>query len=184
MPGLHPERVQIESMLARGAGIVAVKPIMRGAFSRRALYRHRAKHMIYAVAPAARPVPFPHSASILKRLKWLQKEIEHTAALAEHKGDLGTKLKALYALGRLLWLESRLSGGAVDVTPDLASLLPPEVIKRLEEARARRQVALAPAQEESPEIEERLKWAFERSYRREIATDTKPDDAPAEKGPV
>ena len=82
----HPERTQIESLLARGAGISAIEPLMRGAFSRRALYRHRAKHMTQqAGLPAARPVPFPHAGGTLARLKWLQREIEHTAALAEHR---------------------------------------------------------------------------------------------------
>jgi hypothetical protein len=105
-------------MLARGAGIVAVRPIMGEAFSRRALYRHREKHMIHAPSPAARPVAFPHAGSPLQKLKWLEREVEHTAALAEHRGELGTKLKALYLLSRLLWLEARLTRGALDVTPD------------------------------------------------------------------
>ena|SRR5712692_5533644 len=79
----HPDRGQIESLLARGAGIAVVKPTMGNAFSRRALYQHRAKHMIASGLPAARPVPFPYSGSPLERVKWLQRETEHTAALAE-----------------------------------------------------------------------------------------------------
>src|ERR1700730_12637398 len=118
----HPERAQIESLLARGAAIAAIEPIMSGAFSRRAVYRHRTNHMTHGTNPAARPVPFPHSGSTLQRLKWLQREVEHTAALAEHKGDLNIKLKALYVLGRLLWLETRLSPEPVDVTPSIDSL--------------------------------------------------------------
>ena len=121
----HPERNQIESLLARGAGIAALTPLMGTAFSRRALYRHRAKHMVYAPSPAARPVPFPHAASTLKKLKWVQREIEHTAALAEYKGDLSLKLKALHEMGRLLWLEARLSQGSPQQTAiDVTDLLP------------------------------------------------------------
>lgn len=44
----HPDRMQNESMLARGTGIAVIRPMMQDAFSRRALYRHRAKHMIAA----------------------------------------------------------------------------------------------------------------------------------------
>jgi hypothetical protein len=84
---------------------------MGTAFSRRALYRHRAKHMIHALSPAARPVSFPHAGSTLKKLKWLQREIEHTAALAEHRGNVSLKLKALHELGRVIWLEDRLKRG-------------------------------------------------------------------------
>jgi hypothetical protein len=58
--------------------------------------------MIYGPSPAARPVPFPHAGSTLKKLKWLEREIEHTAALAEYNGDLSLKLKTLHELGRLL----------------------------------------------------------------------------------
>jgi hypothetical protein len=41
-----PDKIHlyIESLLARGAGIFAIEPLMRRAFSRRALYGHRAKH--------------------------------------------------------------------------------------------------------------------------------------------
>jgi hypothetical protein len=103
--------------------------------------------MIYAASPAARPVPFPYSGSILQRLKWLQRELEHTAALAEHRGDLSTKVKGLYALGRMLWLENRLSAGAKDVTPeeeDEQALAEYEEYQkqRLEDSRARREAAL------------------------------------------
>ena len=136
----HPERHQIESLLARGAGIAMVAPIMGATFSRRALYRHRSKHLIVSALPAARPVPFPHTASSLKRLKWLQREIEHTAALAEHQGNLSLKLKALHELGRFIWLEERLQRGGqdpVDVSdePDF----PPETLAKLEEAQRRRE---------------------------------------------
>jgi hypothetical protein len=84
----HSERVQIESLLAPGSGIAAITPIMGEAFSRRALYRHRARHMVASGSSAARPVPFPHDASPIEQIKWLQREMEHTAALAEHHGDL------------------------------------------------------------------------------------------------
>jgi hypothetical protein len=111
---------------------------MGEAFSRRALYRHRAKHMVFSPSPAARPIPFPQSGSTLQRLKWVQLEVEHTASLAEFRGDIGSKLKALYLLGRLLWLESRLSGQAKDVTPDPAELQYQEFLRETEEAYQRR----------------------------------------------
>ena len=44
-------------------------------------------------------------------VKWLQREIEHTAALAEHRGNVSLKLKALHELGRVIWLEDRLKRG-------------------------------------------------------------------------
>jgi hypothetical protein len=94
--------MEIESLLARGATIASIEPIMVEAFSRRALCRHHAQHMIYAASPAARPIPFPYSGSILQRLKWLQRELDHTPALAEHQRDLDTKVKGLYGLGRML----------------------------------------------------------------------------------
>ena len=105
----HPDRLQIESMLARGAGIAAIRPMMQDAFSRRALYRHRAKHMIAAQSPAARPIPFPHDGSPVERVKWLQREAEHTAAMAEQRGNLGAKVKAIHEISRLIWLEQRLN---------------------------------------------------------------------------
>jgi hypothetical protein len=113
---------------------------MGATFSRRALYRHRAKHLIVSALPAARPVPFPHSAGPLKRVRWLQREIEHTAALAEHQGNLSLKLKALHELGRFIWLEDRLQRGGqdpVDVSPGVD--LPPEALSRLEDAKRRRE---------------------------------------------
>ena len=102
----HPDRLQIESMLARGAGIASIRPIMQDAFSRRALYRHRARHMIAADSTAARPVPFPHDGSPVERIKWLQREAEHTAAMAEQRGNLGAKVKAIHEISRLIWLSS------------------------------------------------------------------------------
>ena len=140
----HPDRVQIESLLARGAGIAAVKPTMGDAFSRRALYRHRAEHMTASGLSAVRPVPFPYSGSPLKRLKWLQRETEHTAALAELQGNISLKLKALHELGRFIWLEERLNRGQqepVDITTEAAYA---EHLRRLEEAHERRRAALAP----------------------------------------
>jgi hypothetical protein len=136
----HPKRGDIESLLARGAGIAAIRPIMEGSFSRRALYRHRAKHMIAAGLPAARPVPFPYDGSPTERLKWLQREAEHTAALAEQTGNLNAKVKALHEISRLIWLEQRLNRGAEDASVEnsyqehLSGLE-----RRLSEARARRE---------------------------------------------
>jgi hypothetical protein len=114
-------------------------------------------------AAAARPVPFPEGASTLKRLKWLQREVEHTAAIAEYKGELSLKLKALHELARLLWLEERLHQGAhprreIDVTEATLERGTPSSL--------------------SPEVEERLEEAFRRStvgYRRE--NDGDEDDA-------
>jgi hypothetical protein len=114
----HPDRMQIESMLARGSGIAAIRPIMGDAFSRRALYRHRAKHMIAADWPASRPVPFPHDGSPVERVKWLQREAEHTAALAERSGNLGAKVKAIHEISRLIWLEQRMNQQAHDDAAD------------------------------------------------------------------
>jgi hypothetical protein len=117
---------------------------MGDAFSRRALYRHRAKHMTASGISAARPVPFPYSGGPLKRLKWLQRETEHTAALAELQGDISLKLKALHELGRFIWLEDRLNRGQqepVDITDGIAYS---EHLSRLHEARERRRAALAP----------------------------------------
>jgi hypothetical protein len=77
----------------------------------------------------------------------VQREIEHTAALAEHRGDLNTKIKALYALGRMLWLENRLSGEAKDLTSDEEALSVYEdwQKRRLEGARTLREAALEAA---------------------------------------
>jgi hypothetical protein len=95
-------------MLARGSGIAAIRPIMGETFSRRALYRHREKHMIHALAPAARPVAFPRTSDLRDQLRWLLQEVEHTAALAEARGNLSLKLKAQHEMARIIWLESRL----------------------------------------------------------------------------
>jgi hypothetical protein len=173
----HPERMQIESLLARGATITVIEPIMDATFSRRALYRHRAKHMIAVALPAARPVPFPHSASSLKRVRWLQRETEHTAALAEYQGNLSLKLKALHELGRFIWLEERLQRGGqdpVNVSPGLD--LPPETLERLEDARRRREDGIEDA---------RLYEVFRRSdpsYKPEIATTVSRVDSLASRG--
>jgi len=146
----HPERRQIESLLARGAGIAALKPIMSGDFSRRALYRHRAKHMIAVGLPAARPIPFPHDGSPTERVKWLQREAEHTAALAEQRGNLSAKIKALHEISRLIWLEQRLNEGAEDASvwnsyQEHLGRLDEQQELRLREARARREQALRAA---------------------------------------
>ena len=172
----HPERAQIESLLARGAGIAALKPTMGDAFSRRALYRHRANHMIQGSCPAARPLPFPHSGSTLQGIKWLQRGVEHLAALAEQQGNLSLQLKALHELGRLVWQEDRVKRGQpepVDITTKAAHA---EHVGRLEAAHERRRAALEPPPIEpaSPEEEERLQRAFRlssESHRRNATND-------------
>jgi hypothetical protein len=120
---------------------------MSGDFSRRAVYRHRTNHMLQAVCPARRPVPFPHGHSALKRLRWVQREVEHTAALAEYKGELGLKLRALHELGRLLWLESKWDSEdkpPVDVVTRLTAAEAHEEYHRyLERGRERREKALS-----------------------------------------
>ena len=154
---------------------------MRGFFSRRALYRHRAKHMMHAPAPAARPVPFPHAGSALKKLKWLEREMEHTAALAEHQGNLSLKVKALHELGRVIGLEDRLKRGQqepVDITDAVAYA---QHLRRMEEARERRRTALEPPEVEkpSPEVEERLQRIIRSSWKSmHPQDDFNPDDSP------
>ena len=121
--------------------------------------------MIYFSSPAARPVPFPHSGSTLQKTKWLQREVEHTAALAEQPEDLSAELKALHELSRLIWLEARLGRGAIDVTPDPALLEYEKFRTRLDEADRQRQAALEPFPPESPEISDELQEAYELSAR-------------------
>jgi hypothetical protein len=134
--------------------------------------------MIALGLPGARPVPFPYSASLLTRVKWLQRETEHTAALAEHQGNLSLKLKALHELGRFIWLEDRLKRGrqeSLDVTPDPE--LPPEIMKKFEEFREGQMGGsgiLPDPEPASPELEERLRRAFALSsqyHRRSVAND-------------
>jgi hypothetical protein len=101
--------------------------------------------MLGAVRPARHPVPFPHGQSALKRLRWVQREVEHTAALAEYRGEFGLKLRALHELGRLLWLERKWGSYAkapVDVTPGL-SAKEDDQYRRFREAQDRRYKALA-----------------------------------------
>jgi hypothetical protein len=141
----HPDRAQIESMLARG-GIAAIRPIMQDGFSRRALYRHRAKHMIAEGVPSARPILFPHEGSPLERIKWLQHEAVLTACLAEQRGDLNAKVKALLEISRLIWLELRSNKQANNDRPDAIEMYR-EHLKRMtqqaEEARSQREAASA-----------------------------------------
>jgi len=101
-------------------------------------------------------------------VKWLQREVEHTAALAEPRDDLGTNLKALHELGRLVWLRDRLGQGAIDVTRDLAIAEYEKFRARIDEADRPGQAAFETFPPESPQIEEDLKRALElseRSYR-------------------
>jgi hypothetical protein len=174
----HPDRAQIESMLARDAGIAAIEPLMKDTFSRRALYRHRAKHMIAVPLPAARPVPFPYSASPIKRVKWLQRELEHTAAMAEHRGDLSLKVKALHELERAIWLENRLKPNEqepMDVSP--GGVVNEYLEWRSKQFRGPRKAGVDHLPEtipESREDNERLERAFRRSsesYRKGSADD-------------
>jgi hypothetical protein len=114
--------------------------------------------MIASGLSAARPVRFPYSGSPLKRVKWLQRETEHTAALAEYQGNLNLKLKALHELGSLISLEDRLKLGQkepVDITDEVAYA---EHLRRMQEAHERRRTALELPEVEkpSPEVEERL----------------------------
>lgn len=146
----HPERKQIESMLARGAGISAIKPIMGDAFSRRALYRHRAKHMTALGYAAARPVPFPCDGAPTERIRWLQREAEHTAALAEQRGELNTKLKALHEIARLIWLEQRSIQWEMDLANDGDHLDISGVdVAWLEQCRRRREAAIRAHEDEA-----------------------------------
>jgi hypothetical protein len=39
-------------------------------------------------------------------------EVEHTAAIAEYKGNIPVKFRALHELAWLLWLEARLYHGS------------------------------------------------------------------------
>jgi hypothetical protein len=129
-------------------------------------------------------VPFPCSGNPLKRVKWLQREIEHTAALAEHQGNLSLKLKALHELGRFIWREDRLKRRQepLDVTPELE--LSPEILRKFEEFRERRRAALEPSEIEkaSPEVERRLQRAFElssQSNRRSVTNDRSGNEPPS-----
>lgn len=101
-------------MLARGSGIAALQPLIGEAFSRRALYRHRQKHMSSLGEPEARPVPFPYDGTAIERIKWLQREVEQTAAIAKGAGNLSAKVKAIHEMTRLVWLEPRLAQNAED----------------------------------------------------------------------
>jgi hypothetical protein len=112
----HPDRTQIEAMLARGSGVSAIQPMMGHVFSRRALYRHRANHMIAYGLPAARPIRFPKDDTPVDRIRWLQREAVLTAALAEQRGNLNVKMKAIHEIERLIWLELR-AGKQVTMAP-------------------------------------------------------------------
>ena len=157
---------------------------MRGFFSRRALYRHRANHMIYGPSPAARPVPFPHAGSTLKKLKWLQGEVEHSAALAGYKGDLSLQLKAFHELGRLLWLEARLSQGAPRQPAfDVTDLLPPEEKGNTEEARRLTQESRESEEGES-DLDRALRLSRGPTRQHEIGNRFNPDDPSSDDGGV
>ncbi len=143
----NPDRAQIESMLARGTGIAAIRLIVQDAFSPCALYRHRAKHMIAKGMPAARPVPFPHDGSPVERIKWLQREAELTPRWQNKRDDLSAKIKVLNELSRLIWLELRSnreekdSQVAASYQEDLERM-GQQALARFEEGRAQREAAL------------------------------------------
>jgi hypothetical protein len=65
--------------------------------------------MIAYGLPAARPIPFPKDATPVDRIRWLQRETVLTAALAEQRGNLNVKMKAIHEIERLIWLELRAS---------------------------------------------------------------------------
>ncbi|MGD0290730.1 MAG: hypothetical protein ABSC63_13875 [Candidatus Binataceae bacterium] len=59
--------------------------------------------------------------------------------MAEYKGELGLKLKALHELGRLLWLERKWDRDAeapVDVTPGISAEAEDQYRRFLEQSRA------------------------------------------------
>jgi hypothetical protein len=120
--------------------------MMGDAFSRRALYRHRARHMIAAESPAARRCRFLTMVVRLSASSGSSCEAELTAALAEERVDLSAKIKALHEISRLIWLELRAKGqGENDyVTAQYAEELDrdaQQAIARYEEARARWEAA-------------------------------------------
>jgi hypothetical protein len=60
----------------------------------------------------------------------------HTAALAEHKGNLSLKLRALHELSRSLWLEARLGReSSLQAAVDVTGWVSPEEDRNTEEAR-------------------------------------------------
>ena len=105
--------------------------------------------MIAAGSPAARPIPFPYNGTATERIKWLQREAEHTAALAEQRGDLRAKLKAIHELSRLIWLEQRASLPPPDAEETLYQAHLERMAQRIEEAHARREAALKAEQDRS-----------------------------------
>jgi hypothetical protein len=94
----HPDRMGVESVLARGA-IASMEPIMGEAFSRRGLCRRPAHDLHWP------PALLPHSGSTLHKGSSGSARDGGTAALAEHQRDLKTKPKALgsraHALARI-----------------------------------------------------------------------------------
>jgi hypothetical protein len=126
---------------------------MQHAFSRRALYRHRAKHMSAEGLPAARPILFPHEAKPVERIRWLQREAVLTARLAEQKGYLNARIKAMHELSRLIWLELRakIINDPADAMQQYAEFRKGED-QRAEEARAAREAAIMQRDQHDTEI--------------------------------
>jgi len=138
---------------------------------------------------AANSVAFRNSGSPLQKVKWLQREAEHTAAMAEHRGNLSAKLKALHELGRFVWLEDRLRRQPIDVTPEPTDSFEwDETERRVAEARRQREEGMPPIPPPSPEVDQRLERAFERSRRsysaRLESEGTQPEDTLPEKRQV
>jgi hypothetical protein len=111
-------------------------------------------------------------------VKWLQRELEHTAAMAEHRGDLNLKVKALHELARAIWLENRLKPSEqepVDVSPGGAVNEYLEWrAKQFREPRKAGLEQLPEIAQQSPENDERLERAFRlssESYRKGSAND-------------
>ena len=121
--------------------------------------------------PAARPVPFPHDGSPIKRIKWLQREAELTAAIAEQRGNLSAKVKAIHEISRLIWLDQRLNQQATDDYGDSLYREHPDRIGEraaalFEEGEARREAAL-----KGNTQEEKADSIAVRPLNREIALD-------------
>jgi hypothetical protein len=125
--------------------------------------------MIAAGLPAARPIPFPHDGSPTEGIKWLQREAEHTTALAERSGNLSVKMKALHEIERLIWLEGRLNQQAADdhvddLYQEHLDRMAQQAKARFEEGRAQKEAALANAPQGSTSPWER--------YKRSCSSDT------------
>ena len=97
--------------------------------------------------------------------------------MAEHRGDLNLKVKALHELERAIWLENRLKPSEQEpVDVSLGVVVDEHLERRLREAGERRKAALELREipQLSPEEDERLARAFRlssESYRKGSAND-------------